>query len=95
MGVEPVDTTKPRMGRRKALLLGASKENTRDLSPALSREQQNFGRFKLRITCMFMKGLEQRRNQHRLMAKVDRVQVQLIEVIRVNVIIPSPTWVGP
>lgn len=44
---------------------------------------------------MFMKGLEQRRSQHRLMAKVDRVQVQLIEVIRVNAIIPSPTWVGP
>ena len=30
--VEPKDTTKSKVGRRKDLLLAASKENTRDLS---------------------------------------------------------------
>ena len=30
--VEPKDTTKPKMGRRKDLLLAASKESTEDLS---------------------------------------------------------------
>ena len=32
VGVEPKDATKPKNGRRKDLLLAASKENTRDLS---------------------------------------------------------------
>ena len=32
VGVEPKDTTKPKIGRRNDLLLAASKENTRDLS---------------------------------------------------------------
>ena len=32
VGVEPIDTTKPKMGRRKDLLLATSKENTGDLS---------------------------------------------------------------
>ena len=32
VSVEPKDTTEPKMGRRKDLLLAASKENTRYLS---------------------------------------------------------------
>ena len=32
VGVEPKDTTKPKSGGRKDLLLAASKENTEDLS---------------------------------------------------------------
>lgn len=32
MDIEPIDTTKPKSGRRKDLLLVASKENTGDLS---------------------------------------------------------------
>lgn len=32
VGVQPKDTTKPKIGRGKDLLLVASKENTRDLS---------------------------------------------------------------
>ena len=32
VGVEPKDTTEPRIGRRKDLLLAASKENMGDLS---------------------------------------------------------------
>ena len=32
VGVEPEDTTKPEIRRRKDLLLAASKENTRHLS---------------------------------------------------------------
>ena len=32
VGVEPVGTTKPKMGRRKDLLPATSKENLRDLS---------------------------------------------------------------
>ena len=32
VGVEPKDTTKPKIWRRKDLLLAASKENTGDLS---------------------------------------------------------------
>lgn len=45
MGVEPKHTTKPKCGIRKDLLLAAGKENTKDCSP----EQQNSGRFKLRV----------------------------------------------
>ena len=32
VGVKPKDTTKPQIGKRKDLLLAASKENSRDLS---------------------------------------------------------------
>ena len=32
VGVEPKDTTKPKIGRRKELLLAASKEDTGDFS---------------------------------------------------------------
>lgn len=32
VGIKPKDTIKPNSGRRKGLLLGASKENTEDLS---------------------------------------------------------------
>ena len=36
VGVEPIDTTKPKIGRRKdLLLLAASKENTGDLSQSI------------------------------------------------------------
>ena len=38
-----------------------------------------------------MKVLEQRRIQHRIGAKVDRVQASVDEVRRVNTIIPSST----
>ena len=41
-----------------------------------------------------MKGIEQRRIQHKIGAKVDRVQALVYEVRRVNIIIPSSTWVG-
>ena len=51
---------------------------------AASPQQQNWGGFKLRVyayswrglasVCIFMKGLEQRRIQHRTETKVDRVQ---------------------
>ena len=46
-------------------------------------------------TCIFMKGLKQRRIQHRIGAKGDRVQALLVdEVRRVNNILPFSTWVG-
>ena len=41
-----------------------------------------------------MKGLEQRRVQHRIGAKVDRVQALVTDVRTVKLIIPSSTWVG-
>ena len=60
------DTTKPKTWRRKDLLLAASKEKGRGTGEGgyfpkqyLPR-WQNWGRFKLKVMCVFVKGLEQR-----------------------------------
>ena len=46
MDIEPKDTTKPKIGRRKDLLsLAASKENTGDLSKAVSPQTAKLGKF--------------------------------------------------
>ena len=45
--VEPKDTMKPKIGRRKNLLFAASKENIGDLSQ--SSVSLNWGSFKLRV----------------------------------------------
>ena len=56
--VEPTGTTKPKMGRRKDLLLAVSKKNTRDLcQSSVSPEQQNWGSFKLRVHAYSRRGL--------------------------------------
>ena len=59
VGVEPKDTTKQKSGRRKILLLGASKENTRDISQSsVSPKQHNYlGIFKLRMYAYLWRGL--------------------------------------
>ena len=50
VGVEPKDTTKAESGRRKDLLLAASKENTRDLSQSSVSPNSKVGEvFKLRV----------------------------------------------
>ena len=69
-GCEPKDATKPKIGRRKDLLLGASKKNSRDLS-----QSTNYLKNKIaKGICIFMKGLEKRRIQHRIGAKINRVK---------------------
>ena len=70
VSVEPIDTTKPKLGRRKDSLLVESKENTRDLP----QSSFSLNSFKLRVLAYSGWGLEQRRIQHRTGAKVNRVQ---------------------
>ena len=43
VNVTPKDTAKPKVGRRKALLLAASKENTRDLSQSSVSSNSKIG----------------------------------------------------
>ena len=52
VGMEPKDTTKPKMGRRKDLLFTASKENllvVGSFSKQCLPEHLNWGSFKLRV----------------------------------------------
>ena len=50
MDVEPIDTTKPKIGRRKDLLLAACKENTGALSQSsVSPNSKIREVFKLRV----------------------------------------------
>ena len=44
VGVEPKATTKPKMERRKDLLLATSKENTGDLSPSSVSPNSKIGK---------------------------------------------------
>ena len=76
VGVGPKDTIKPKIRRRKdLLLLAARKQNTGDLSQSSVSQTAKLGRFKLRVHAYsFMKGFEQSRIQHRVGAKVGRVQ---------------------
>ena len=73
---------------RRNLLPATNKENTGDLSQ--SSASQNQDDFKLKGTCTCMKGLS--RGQHRIGAKVNRVQA-LVDKSRgsekVNIIISS------
>ena len=55
MGVEPKDTTKPKIRRKDLLSLAASKEGSYP-KQCLS-EQQNWGSFKLRVYAYSGKGL--------------------------------------
>ena len=73
VGVELKDTAKPKSGRRKDLLLAASKNN-RYLSQSSVSPTAKLGKSEAEGICIFMKGLEQRRIQHRIGTKVDRVQ---------------------
>ena len=43
--VKPVDTTKPKISRRKDLFLAASKEDSRDLSPNSVSSTVKLGKF--------------------------------------------------
>ena len=70
VSVEPVGTTKPKLGGRKDSLLVESKENTRDLP----KSSFSLNSFKLSVCAYSGSGLEQRRSQHRTGAKVNRVQ---------------------
>ena len=45
LGVEPTDTNKPKIERRKDLLLAASKENTGDLSQSSVSPNSKFREF--------------------------------------------------
>ena len=50
VGVEPIDTTKPKIWRRKYLLLPAASKNNRGLSQnSVSLNSKNWGSFKLRV----------------------------------------------
>ena len=56
--VEPKEANKQKSGRKKVLLLGASKENTRDISQSsVSPKQHNLGIFKLRMYAYLWRGL--------------------------------------
>ena len=69
-------------GRGKDGLLTASKEKycggeqwgRRIFPKQCSPEQQSWGSFKPKVPCIFMKGLRERKIQHRIGAKVNRVQ---------------------
>ena len=51
MGVKPIDTTKPKIGRRRdLLLLAASKENTGDLSQSSGSRNSKIGE----VFCLFV-----------------------------------------
>ena len=56
MGVEPKDTTKPKIGRRKDPLLAASKENTGNISQS-SVCPKTAESFKLRAHAYSFRGL--------------------------------------
>ena len=64
------NTRKPKIRRRKDLLLAASMENTGDLSQS-SVQTAKMGKCQGNCTCIFMKGLAQRGSQHRIETQVD------------------------
>ena len=68
------DTLKSKTGRRNDLLLVSSKENTGDISPNSFSSKAKQRKFYAKGICIFSEGLEQRRIQHRIGAKFDRVQ---------------------
>ena len=73
--VKPKDRPKSINDRRKGLLSSASKEeDTRDPSQSSVLGAAKLGKFSVKGTYIFMKGLEQRRVQHRTGVKVYRVQ---------------------
>ena len=45
VGIEPIDTTKPKTGRRKDVLLAESKENTGDLFQSNVSLNSKIGKF--------------------------------------------------
>ena len=66
MCIKPKDRTKPMKGRRKDLLFSASREeDTRDPSQSSVLGAAKLGKFSVKGTYVFVKGLEQRRVQHR------------------------------
>ena len=55
VGVKPTDTTKPKIRRRKDLLLAASKENTGDLSQSSVSLNSKIGKvFVIGVVCLFV-----------------------------------------
>ena len=93
--VKSKDTTKPMNDRGKDLLFSASKgEDMRDPSRSSVLGAGNLGKFSVKGTSMFMKGLEQRRVQHRTGVKDYGIQALVVEVWKFNIIAPSSTWVG-
>ena len=70
VSVKPIDTRKPKLGRRKDSLLVKSKENIRELP----QSSFSLNSFNLRAPAYSGRGLEQMRIQHRTQAKVNRVQ---------------------
>ena len=73
-GFEPKDTPKPKNGRRRHLLLAASKENIRDLRQSVVFSNSKTGEVLSQGACILMKGLDRKRIRHRIGAKVDRLQ---------------------
>jgi hypothetical protein len=51
------DTTKPKIRRRKDLLLGAGKENSGDLSQSAVSPNSKLGKFQAQSMCIFIEGL--------------------------------------
>lgn len=73
--VKPTDTTRPKTGRGKdLLLLMASRENARDLSQRCISQSSKIRELFSKKHMYVHEGLEQRRIQARIGAEVDRVQ---------------------
>ena len=72
VGVAPIDTTKRRLGERRIYYLQQVRRTPGIFPKAASPQQQNWGSFKLKGTCIFMRGLEKSRIQHR--TSINRVQ---------------------
>ena len=79
------------LGSKKDLLLAASKENIRDLFPkAVSPRIAKLGNFKLGVHACSRKGLSRREFSRKLGST--EFKLLLIEVRKINIIIPSSTW---
>lgn len=89
MGVKLKDTTKAESTRKEGFIISvASKEHAGDLLRGGVSLNSKVGKFSLRIheyswrgfdgVCTFMKGLVQRRIQHRIGARVHRIQALIV-----------------
>ena len=82
------------MGWRKDLLLATSKENTRDHFSKRLLELQNWVSLKLRVCANSWGVLSRGEFSLEFGQKSTESKLELVEVWRVYIIIPSSTWVG-